>query len=316
MPNDRSSDDHHTHPPALQQPAMTNITVLGLGAMGSRMAANYAAAGHDVTVWNRTPGTAERLADTIGVAVADAPRAAASDADFVVSMVTDDAAAEAIWLDPSSGVLASMKPDAIAIESSTVTPAAVRHLDRAARRAGISFVEAPVVGSRPQVEARGLLYILGGDSDAIDAASAVIDVNAGRSVRVGAIGNAATLKLAINGLFAAQVAAYAEVAGFLDRSDLDATHAIEVLKELPITSPGLARILGLIVDRSYAPSFPIHLVAKDLKYLGRSAAEVGATMPVTDAARTVFASGAGGDEGSLDIAGIAQRYQQASDTPR
>jgi 3-hydroxyisobutyrate dehydrogenase len=203
-----------------------------------------------------------------------------------------------------------MRAGAIAIESSTLTPAHVHHLSSAARQAGNRLVEAPVVGSRPQAAAGSLLYLLGGDTETIDSARSVIDVNASRSIKVGAIGNAATLKLAINGLFAAQVAAFAEVAGFLERSDLHTTDAIEALGELPITSPALARILGLVVDRNYEPNFPIHLVAKDLDYLAQSAAHVGASMPITHATRSVFTDGANGDERRLDIAGIAQRYQR------
>lgn len=288
---------------------MSNITVLGLGAMGSRMAVNYANAGHDVTVWNRTAATAEQLATEHALTAAKTPRSAAVGADFVVSMVSNDEAASYVWLDPDNGALPAMTAGSVGIESSTLTAATASLLGDSARAAGIGFVEAPVVGSRPQAYAGALFYLLGGETAAIEAAQLIIDVNAGKSTHVGKIGNAATIKLAINGLFAAQVAVYAEIAGFIQRSDLDTAQAINTLAALPITSPGLERILGLITDRNYEPNFPIHLVAKDLGYLTTSARTAQAKTPIIDATQAVFEDGATGDEQNLDIAGIARRYQ-------
>lgn len=288
---------------------MSRITVLGLGAMGARMAANFAGTGHDVTVWNRTGAVAEQLAETHGFTTAATPRAAVDRADFVVSMVSDDEAALDVWTHDEYGALTAVGPDAIAIESSTLTPATVRRLGDAASAVGVRFVEAPVVGSRPQAEAGALFFLLGGDDDAVQAVAPIIDVNAGNRKHVGALGNAATMKLAINGLFAAQVAAYAEVAGFIERSDLDTAAAFETVAALPITSPGLQRILGLIAERDYSPNFPVHLVAKDLGYLIRAAEVLGAELPIVEATGSVFTRAAAGDERDLDIAGIAHRYQ-------
>jgi 3-hydroxyisobutyrate dehydrogenase len=289
---------------------MSKITVLGLGAMGSRMAINYAAAGHDVTVWNRTTSTAGQLATTHHLTAAQTPRTAADGADFVVSMVSNDEAALDVWMNSNHGALAGMAPGAVAIESSTLTPGTARKLGDAALTARIRFIEAPVVGSRPQADAGALFYILSGDNAAVEAARPIIDINAGNTTHVGSIGNAATLKLAINGLFAAQVAAYAEIAGFIERSDLDTVAAFKTLTALPITSPGLQRILGLIADRNYEPNFPIHLVAKDLSYLAAAARDADAAIPIVDATKSVFEQSTEGDERNLDIAGVAQRYQR------
>lgn len=287
---------------------MSSIGVLGLGAMGSRMAVNYANAGHDVTVWNRTPDVADELATAHGMNAATSIQQAVGEADVVVSMVTNDDAATAIWLG-DHGAFASMRPGSISIESSTLTPRMVRELAAAATTAEMCFVEAPVVGSRPQAEAGALFYLLGGDPDAIEAAMPIIDINAGNSTHLGHTGNAALMKLAINGLFAAQVTAYAEVIGFIERSDLDTAATIATLTKLPITSPGLRRILGLIENREFDPNFPIHLVAKDLGYLTETSQRLGADMPIMQAAWTVFANGANEGLAELDIAGIARCYE-------
>lgn len=292
---------------------MTAVAVLGLGAMGSRLAVNYAAVGHDVTVWNRTAAVATDLAADHEMTAADSIADALRHAEVVVAMVSDDAAAEAVWLG-DDGAFASMGPGTVAIESSTLTPSTVGRLADAAAAAGVGFVEAPVVGSRPQADAGALFYLLGGDSETIDAAMPIIDVNAGNVTRVGEAGNAAVLKLAINGLFAAQVAAYAEVVGLVERSDLDDDVALTTLKALPITSPGLQRILGLIEDRDFEPNFPISLVAKDLDYLAAASAHLGTELPIMTAARAVFQTGRDDGFAALDIAGIARRYTHVATT--
>lgn len=286
---------------------MSKVAVLGVGAMGSRMAINFARAGHEVTVWNRNPGAAVDLAAAHQLATAASPSLAAAGADVVLSMLSDDEASTAVWLG-EHGALDSMRPGTLAIESSTLTPGAVRRLAVSADAAGVQFVEAPVVGSRPQAEAGALFYLLAGEAEAVDASMPYIEVSAGNSTRLGEAGDAALLKLAINGLFAAQVAAYAEMAGFIERSTLDTEAAMATLAALPITSPGLQRIVGLIGARDYSPNFPIRLVAKDLGYLGRASEELGASLPVSKAAEGVFTTGAE-TLGDLDIAGIARRFE-------
>lgn len=288
---------------------MTDITVLGLGAMGSRLAINYANAGHNVTVWNRTPSTADALADQHRLTVAATPRAATNGANIVVSMLTDDTATEAVWLDPQTGALAGLGPDSIAIDSSTITPAMASTLGTAARDAGRFFLEAPVVGSRPQAEAGALLYLIGGDTEVLERAKPLIEVNAGAIRHVGEVGAAATMKLAINGLFGIQVAAYAEILALIERSGLDTATASDILRNLPITSPGLQRIVGLFETQDFAPNFPIDLVAKDFGYLHQLATELGGPHPVTTATTKLYNNAAGGPARDLDIAGIATQYK-------
>src|ERR1700761_3541667 len=141
---------------------MTKIAVLGLGAMGSRMAANLLKAGHQVTVWNRTPDVAAALV-AAGAKQVLTPREAAMGADFVIAMVRDDEASRTIWLAPETGALAGLAKDAIAIESSTLSPSWVRELGGVVAKKGVAFLEAPVAGSRPQAEAGQLVYLVGGN---------------------------------------------------------------------------------------------------------------------------------------------------------
>jgi 3-hydroxyisobutyrate dehydrogenase-like beta-hydroxyacid dehydrogenase len=140
---------------------MTKVTVLGLGAMGSRMAANLLKAGHAVTVWNRSPA---KTLVTAGAQLAASPKAAAQGADFVIAMVRDDDASRDLWLSPETGAFAGLSQGAVAIESSTLTANWARTLGEEAKQRGLTFLEAPVAGSRPQAEAAQLVYFVGGDS--------------------------------------------------------------------------------------------------------------------------------------------------------
>lgn len=283
------------------------IAALGLGAMGSGMARNLAAAGHDLVLWNRTAATADELAAELGATTADTPAAAAGGADVVLAMVRDDDASHAVWLGPD-GAADALGPEAVAIDASTITPAWAIELGHALADRSRAFVEAPVVGSRPQVAAGALVSLVGGDPDAVERARGVLDVNSAVVRHCGAVGSAAVTKLAVNGLFAAQVAAFAEHVGFLVAHGQDLADTTSFLSGLPITSPGLQRILGLIADADYAPNFPVELVAKDLGYLTSTAAADAIVMPIADAAAETFSVAVTEGHGALDIAGVAARY--------
>ena len=283
-----------------------NVTVLGLGAMGSGIARNLASAGHRVTVWNRTRDRAATLAD-LDLAVAPTPAAAVANADVVIAMVRDDEASHAVWLGPD-GAAAALPATAIAVEGSTITPAWAVELAHAIRDLDRSLLEAPVIGSRPQLAARSLVSLVGGGADLLDRVRPVLTTYSGVVRHCGDVGAAAVTKLAVNGLFAAQVAAFAETVGFLQRNGVPVDATTEFLSNLPITSPGLQRILGLFAAADYAPNFPIELVAKDLDYLVAAAAVVGAELPVAAATAATFAAADASGHGALDIAGIGARY--------
>ncbi len=127
---------------------MSKIAFLGLGAMGSRMAAHLLAAGHAVTVWNRNAAKMTLLRDA-GAMAAHSPRAAVAEAEFVFSMVRDDGASRFVWLDAAEGALGDMSADAVAVECSTLSVGWVRELSGLFAAKGCAFLDAPVAGSRP-----------------------------------------------------------------------------------------------------------------------------------------------------------------------
>lgn len=245
---------------------MSKVAFLGLGAMGSRMAMNALDGGHTLAVWNRSDGRAQELAER-GARIADSPREAAKGAEFVITMVTDDKASRSVWLDGESAAIHALSADAIAIESSTVTPAWIAELDSALGQAGHRMLEAPVAGSRPQAESRALIYFVGGDPIAVERSRPLLSTMGSTIHHVGDVGKAARFKLAVNAMLAGQVAMLGELLGWLKASGTEPAEAMAVLGELPITSAAIKGIGGLIANEIYEPMFPVDLVAKDMAYV-------------------------------------------------
>jgi 3-hydroxyisobutyrate dehydrogenase-like beta-hydroxyacid dehydrogenase len=266
---------------------MHRVAFLGLGAMGSRMASNLIAAGHDVVVWNRSQPARERLA-SLRARPAVTPREAASSADVVISMVTDDDASRAVWLAQDTGAASGLVRGAIAIESSTVSSEWVGELAAAVMARGARFLDCPVAGSLPQAEARQLLVLAGGDESAFETAKPVLEAMAGAAKHVGAAGQGIALKLAVNTLLGIQIAAMAEALNYVEQAGLPAAHVIAILATTPLVSPAAIGAAKLIEARDFKPRFPVKLVAEDFRYAVESGKRIGADLPMTAAAQILF----------------------------
>jgi 3-hydroxyisobutyrate dehydrogenase len=290
---------------------MKSVALLGAGAMGSRMAKRLLKAGHKVVVYNRTRERAEAL-ESEGAAWAGSPREAAERCEIVVSMVTDDVASRALWLepaDPDTGAVAGLRKGAIAIESSTVTPSWVRQLGDAVAERSAEFLDAPVVGSRPQADAGALIYLVGGAESAVAAAREVLAAMGATLHHVGPTGSGTLMKLAVNALFGCQVAALAEIVGMVRRAGMDPKNAIDLLGKMPITSPALQGIGAQMAARAFAPLFPVKLVEKDFRYVLEAAAQVEAATPVCAAVREVYAKARREGHGEENISGVVQVFE-------
>ena len=285
----------------------TRVAVLGLGAMGSRMATRLINAGHQVTVWNRSAAKTVSLVE-LGATTADSPFAAANDVDFAISMVRDDEASREIWLHPQFGALAGMKQGAIAIESSTLTVGWVETLAQHCGKRHISFLDAPVAGTRPQAEAGQLIYIVGGEEAIVDRAMPLLRVMGQSIHHAGAIGHGAAVKLAINTLFSTQVASIAELRSVLRHNNINEQKALEIVAATPICSPAATAAANAMASSTFAPLFPIELVEKDLGYFVQLAKRNNAHAPISEATRHVFEVAMLNGYSTDNITGVAQLY--------
>ena len=286
---------------------MAKVTVLGMGAMGSRMAISLLKAGHEVTVWNRTFSKI-KLVERAGAKVADTPRAAVKQAEFVISMVRDDRASKQVWLDSESGAIASLKPNVVAIESSTLTLAWIKELAQQFQARKIAFLDAPVAGTRPQAEAAQLIYFVGGDAETFTLAKPILQSIGSAVYHAGFVGSGMTIKLAINSLFAIQVSALGELIGLIRGCGLDETKGIELLSSTPVCSPAAKMAAGAMVSGKFAPLFPIDLVAKDMSYAIKTAQANNVTLPLVETTHKVCTEAIARQYGNDNITGLVKLY--------
>ena len=285
---------------------MARITVLGMGAMGSRMAVCLINAEHEVTVWNRSLEKTEAVMQA-GAKVARTPYSAVREAEFVISMVRDDAASKEVWLG-NEGALNGMQPTAIAIESSTLTVSWIRKLNEQFQQRGVSFVDAPVAGTRPQVEAAQLIYFVGGEVSTFERVKPILQAMGSKIHYAGEVGSGIAIKLAVNSLFAIQVSAMGELIATTRQSGLDVTKAIEIITSTPVCSPAAAMAAKAMSEKKFAPLFPISLVDKDLNYAIATAKENQVDLPLISATQKIYATAIEQGYGEDNITGIVQLY--------
>lgn len=284
---------------------LPSVAVIGLGAMGVRLAQNLLTDGYAVTVHNRSPEPVETLV-AAGATAAGSPREAAAQGSVVLVAVTDDDVSRQVWTDADTGALIGLGPRSVGVECSTISPRWARALGEQFAAADRALVEAPMIGSRPQAEARALVHLAGGPASAIDAAAPVLGVSAAAVHRTGSYGQAATLKLVVNALLATQAAVVAELLAVLHRDTIDAAAAVEILMALPVTSPAAARAAAAMTAGAFSPNFPVRLVEKDLRYLSAVADDLAVAVPMVAAALGGYGEASAAGHADEDFTAIAR----------
>jgi 3-hydroxyisobutyrate dehydrogenase len=281
----------------------TRVAFLGLGAMGGRMAQRLAGAGPELTVWNRSG-----IGTFVGARHAATVHEAVADAKVVFSMVRDDAASRAVWLG-TDGALARVRAGTVVVECSTVSPAWITELSAAASRAGVLLLEAPVVGSRPQAESGGLVFLAGGRLEVLERVRPLLD-HLGSAVHyVGASPGGAYAKLLVNALFGVQVAALAELLGFAAKAQLDMRLLMSALEGLPVLSPSAKGAAAGMLARRFEPMFPLELAAKDLRYILDAAAILGSRVPMVRGVSEAFDEGRALGLENENLTAVAKLYE-------
>jgi 3-hydroxyisobutyrate dehydrogenase len=282
------------------------VAVLGIGAMGSRMAYNLLKAGHDVFVWNRN-ASATRPLLAMGAHVCDSPRLAAVSTDVVIACVRDDAASREVWLNPETGAMSGLRHDAIAIESSTLSVAWTRELAGRAKWIGRDFLDAPVLGSRPQAEAAALIHVVGGDLEVLERARPALTAVGVAAHWMGPAGSGAAMKLFVNAMLGIQVAALGELLPAMRRLGLPPEKIAEVFAQTAVCSRAAKAAADSMVSRDFSTLFAVELIQKDLGYL---VSEAGISMtPLSKAAQDVFMRALREGMGKLNQTAIVELYE-------
>jgi 3-hydroxyisobutyrate dehydrogenase-like beta-hydroxyacid dehydrogenase len=255
------------------------VGFIGLGRMGSGMARNLLRAGHDVTVFNRTPERSRALAADgakVAATVAEACRVEA-----LITMLANDEAVEEVAFGPH-GIVSHLQPGALHISSSTISVALARRLAEAHRAKGQNFVSAPVFG-RPDAAAAARLYILvAGDPAAREAAMPLLNVLGQRTVVVSEKPEAANLgKLSGNFLSAAVIESLGEALALVSHGGLDSAAYMDFLTTAMFDAPVYRTYGPLIAQRRFEPAaFAAELGAKDIRLLLGAAQDLRVPMPL------------------------------------
>ena len=263
------------------------IGFIGLGQMGSGMAANLVRAGHDVIVYNRSAGKTEALV-ALGARAASTV-AQACRADVVVTMLSNDEAVEAVVFG-AGGVLESLAGGAIHISSSTISVALSERLDATHAKAGQRFIAAPVFG-RPEAAAAAKLFVVAaGAPDAITTAAPVFDAIGQKTFVLGEKPSAANLvKLSGNFLIASVIESLGEALALVSKGGVDKGQYLEILTSTLFSAPVYKTYGDLIAREKFEPAgFAVPLGHKDIRLVLAAGEELRVPLPLANLLRDRF----------------------------
>ncbi|MGH8928404.1 MAG: NAD(P)-dependent oxidoreductase [Acidimicrobiia bacterium] len=256
---------------------MIKVGFLGLGRMGRRMAANVAAAGFPLTVYNRTGSVAEEFVDAHGGRALATPAAVAAESDIVVSMLADGEVLVDVY-ESSDGVLQGLKPGSLAVDMGTSGPEAVGRVRAQVEGAGSRMVDAPVSGSTPAAESATLLIMVGGSEKEFERVKPVLE-SIGSPTLVGPAGSAATLKLTVNSILYGLNQALAEGVILAERAGVTPEIALDVIGRSAAGAPMVSYRKPQYLDPDGTPvTFTLELARKDVGLALEQARALGVPM--------------------------------------
>jgi 3-hydroxyisobutyrate dehydrogenase-like beta-hydroxyacid dehydrogenase len=244
---------------------MARIGFIGLGIMGSGMVANLVKAGHEVTVWNRSDSKYAQI-EKVGAKTVTDPNQLLPGADFLMYCLADDAAVDALFLKGPS-LASKVEKGTIVIDLSTIDPdtsAAERKLyeDR-----GISFLDAPVFGTKGEARDGGLWIVIGGPEETFKKALVVLEPISETLHYMGVGGNGTKMKLVGNLLVASQIVAIGEALSLAKKAGLDLQKVLEVAAVADFKTPIYAGVGAGVIKGDYEVNFPLKLMLKDARLI-------------------------------------------------
>ncbi|MGV3541482.1 MAG: NAD(P)-dependent oxidoreductase [Rufibacter sp.] len=263
------------------------VGFIGLGIMGSRMAANLQKAGHELVVYNRTPEKAAALVEK-GAILAASPEEVGRQCRIVFTMLSTPEAVEEVATG-SEGFLKELPGNSLWVDCSTVNPSFSRRMAQVALKMGHRFLDAPVSGSLAPAENGQLVFLIGGAENNITEIRPLLDAMGKAVLHIGAHGQGASMKMVNNMLFGQMMVAFAEAL----RLGTSLGISEETLSQTLLNGPGGAPFLKLkenkLLTRDFSPEFPLEWMHKDLHLAGVTAYEQGIALPLLHTAKEQFA---------------------------
>jgi 3-hydroxyisobutyrate dehydrogenase len=267
---------------------MSNIAVIGTGIMGREIVLKLLEKGHRVTVNNRTKAKTQALL-AAGAEFAETPAKAIIEADFIISMVGDDADSREVWLGSDGVTGGNYKSNVIAVECSSLSHSWILELNKVLQSSGIRFADCPVTGGPDGTKAGTLRVLAGGDTETLTALQPLFAAFAQEVIRFGSIGAGTSYKLIVNLIGAVQATALAEGLVLAEHAGLDLEKVVDTLSKGAVASPHVKYLADRMIHENHDDVyFSTRWRHKDAAYALQLAAENGVAMPTSAIATELF----------------------------
>ncbi|MGO9882260.1 MAG: NAD(P)-dependent oxidoreductase [Solirubrobacteraceae bacterium] len=284
------------------------VAFLGLGIMGSRMAANVARAGYELTVWNRTTATAERFASEHGATLAPTPADAARDATVVITMVVDGDQVEHVLLG-SGGAASAAASGTLFVDCSTIGPAATRQIAGVLGERGLTLIDAPVTGSSPKAEDGTLTFMVGASGEDFERIKPLLDAMGELIVHAGPLGHGQMVKLINNAVAAANATVVGQALLVGSKAGLDLDALVKVLGSGAGGSTMLGLKSGPMRAHDYSTLFKLEHMLKDVNLCLDEGQDLGVPFSSAAFAREVLVAAMGRGHADDDFAALIEALE-------
>lgn len=262
------------------------VTFLGLGIMGSRMAANLLKNNVDLTVYNRSPEPVDELRKK-GAKTAESFTESVKEADVIFTMLSTPEVVSEIMFG-KDGCLQSMNENALWVDCTTVNPSFSKQSEKEAGARNVRFMDAPVAGSKPQAEEASLTILAGGSEKDFEEVETLLNFMGEKVLHVGEVSKGTSLKMLINAMLGESMLIFSETLHLGEKMGFPKDFLLDTLPNLPVIAPFTKAKAELIRDENFAPQFPLEWMLKDFNLVLKTAGENDVKLQMASLAKDIF----------------------------
>ncbi len=278
------------------------VTFIGLGIMGSRMAANLLKHQINLTVFNRSKDAMIPLVNA-GAKSANSIQEAVQEADVVISMLSTPIVVESVFIEDGKA-LDHFKEGAIWIDCSTVNPSFSKKMEVTARQRKISFIDAPVAGTKPHAENAELVFFVGGQEATVEKVHPILAMMGKKIMHLGDNGMGSKFKMLVNMMLAQSMIIFSETILLGEKMGLDKSFLLNTIPNLVVSAPFTKFKASMIAADDYAVQFPLEWMHKDLHLASQTAYEYQQPLLLANLAKEMYANAVKKGYSRLDFAAI------------
>jgi 3-hydroxyisobutyrate dehydrogenase-like beta-hydroxyacid dehydrogenase len=285
-----------------------NVTFIGLGIMGSRMARNLLNNNVKLTIYNRSDEPARAL-EQRGALRASSASEAVREADVVFTMLSSPEVVTEVVTGPA-GFLPSMQKRALWVDCSTVNPSFSRTAREAAAQQQLRFIDAPVAGTKPQAELAELVFFVGGDQSDLAEVEPLLNFMGQKVMPIGDVGQGTSFKMLVNVLLAQSMVLFSETLLLGEKMGLDKNFLLDTLPNLAVSAPFTKAKAEMIRNNNYEVQFPLELMYKDLHLAALTAYEHQQPLYLANLAKELYGRAVQNGMGRQDFAAVHQELMK------